>query len=200
MSARALMFAAVIVMTGVTGTARATETSPTGDAPAFAEVMGLFAARTHGRVAFTEVHELAMLKQPVKSSGELVYVAPDRLEKHTLEPKSETLVLDHGMLTAERGRHKYTVALSDAPQVIPFVESVRATLAGDRRALERYFAVSFAGDVAHWRLTLLPRDAAIAKSVQQIHMEGERDAIRTVEIRETDGDRSLLSIGPDLPP
>jgi Outer membrane lipoprotein carrier protein LolA-like len=194
------MFAAVTVLTGLTGPTRALETSPTTDAPAFAEVMALFAARTHGRVAFTEVHELALLKQPLKSSGELVYVAPDRLEKRTLAPKSETLVLDHGMLTAQRGRHTYTVALSDAPQVVPFVESVRATLAGDRGALEHYFAVSFAGDVAHWRLTLLPRDAAIAKSVREIHMEGERDAIRTVEIREADGDRSLLSIGPDLPP
>ncbi len=40
----------------------------------------------------------------------------------------------------------------------------------------------------------------VAKSVQQIRMEGEREAIRSVEIRETDGDRSLLTIGPDLPP
>jgi hypothetical protein len=174
--------------------------SPASEPPAFAEVMGLFAARTQGRVAFTETHELAMLKQPLTSSGELVYVAPDRLEKHTTEPKAETLVLDHGMLTAQRGRHTYTVALKDAPQVIPFVESVRATLAGDQAALERYFTTRFVGDAAHWRLTLLPRDAAIAKTVQQIRMEGERGAIHTVEIREADGDRSLLNIGPDLPP
>jgi hypothetical protein len=83
---------------------------------------------------------------------------------------------------------------------VPFVESVRATLAGDTAALERYFTVGFEGDAAHWRMTLLPREAAIAKSVKQIHMEGERDAIRTVEIRESDGDRSLLNIGPELPP
>lgn len=181
--------------------ARATESPPpAGDSPVFAEVMGLFAARTAGRVAFTEVHELAMLKQPLTSSGELVYVAPDHLEKRTTEPKAETLVLDHGMLTAQRGRHTYTVALKDAPQVVPFVESVRATMAGDRAALERYFTTRFEGDAAHWRLTLLPRDAAIAKSVQQIRMDGERASIRSVEIRETDGDRSLMSIGSDLPP
>lgn len=164
--------------------AAAAEAPPAG---AFAEVMGLFAARSHGRVAFTETHELAVLKQPVKSSGELVYVAPDRLEKRTLAPKAETLVLDHGMLTAQRGRHQYTVALSDAPQVVPFVESVRATLAGDAPALQRYFTVSFEGDAAHWGMTLRPRDAAVARSVRQIHLEGERDAIHTVEILESDG-------------
>jgi Outer membrane lipoprotein carrier protein LolA-like len=168
--------------------------------PAFAQVMALLAQRTQGRVAFSEVHELAMLKRPVKSSGELVYVAPDRLEKHTFEPQPQTLVLDHGVLSAQRGRHMYAVPLSDAPQVVPFVESVRATLAGDTAALERYFTVGFEGDLTHWRLSLVPRDPRIAKSVLAIHMEGERGAIRTVEIRESDGDRSLLTIGPEQPP
>ena len=37
------------------------------------------------------------------SSGELFYDAPDRLEKRTLTPSAESLVLDHGVLTAQRG-------------------------------------------------------------------------------------------------
>ena len=192
---------AAILALAVAGPVHALDSAPVASAaPAFAEVMALFATRTRGHVAFTEIHEMAMLKQPVESSGELIYVAPDRLEKHTLQPKPETLILDHGVLSAQHGRHQYTVALSEAPQVVPFVESVRATLAGDAAGLQRYFSVGFEGDVAHWRLTLLPRDAAIARSVKEIHMDGARDAIRTVEIRESDGDRSLLSIGPELPP
>ena len=192
---------AAILPLAVAGPVHARDAAPAANgSPAFAEVMGLFAARTRGHVAFTEIHEMAMLKRPVESSGELIYVAPDRLEKHTLQPKPETLVLDHGVLSAQHGRHKYTVALSEAPQVVPFVESVRATLAGDAAALQRYFSVSFEGDVTRWRLTLLPRDPAIARSVKEIHMDGARDAIRSVEIRESDGDRSLLSIGPELPP
>jgi hypothetical protein len=198
MSARALLTGIAAMLAGA-GAHAADTAAPAGGPSAFPEVMSLFAARTHGRVAFTEVHELAMLKQPVKSSGELTYVAPDRLEKRTTEPKAEVLVLDHGMLTAQRGHHRYTVALSDAPQVMPFVESVRATLAGDAAALERYFTVDFTGDVSQWQLTLAPRDAAVARSVRLIRMQGEHAAIRSVEILETDGDRSLLSIGPELP-
>jgi Outer membrane lipoprotein carrier protein LolA-like len=196
-----VILGATLALARVAGPLHALDGAPAANgAPAFAEVMGLFAARSRGHVAFTEIHEMAMLKQPVESSGELIYVAPDRLEKHTLQPKPETLILDHGVLSAQHGRHKYTVALSEAPQVVPFVESVRATLAGDTAALQRYFSVGFEGDVARWRLTLLPRDPAIAKSVKEIHMDGARDAIRTVEIRESDGDRSLLNIGPELPP
>lgn len=168
--------------------------------PAFAEVMTLLAARRHGHVPFTEVQNLAVLKAPLNSSGELLYEAPDRLEKRTLVPRAETLVLEHGVLSAQRGRHHYVVSLSDAPQVAPFVESVRATLAGDRAALERYFTTDFTGDVAHWQITLVPRDTATAKSVREVRIEGARDAIQTVAIRETDGDGSLLTIGPEISP
>ena len=86
---------------------------------------------------------MAMLERPLRSSGELLYEAPDHLEKHTLEPRPETLILEHGVLTAQRG-HRSQVSGCRLPQVVPFVESVRATLAGDRAALEHYFHVSSA--------------------------------------------------------
>jgi outer membrane lipoprotein-sorting protein len=168
--------------------------------PAFDELLKLLAARRHGHVTFTEVQELAMLDRPLQSSGELLYDAPDRLEKRTLKPKAQILVLDHGVLTARRGHRTYVMELRDYPQVVPFVESIRATLAGDRAALERDFRVQFDGTLAHWTLLLVPVDATLAGAVKHIRIEGERDEIRTVEIRHSDGDRSLLTIGPEVPP
>ena len=168
--------------------------------PAFDELLKLLAARRHGHVTFTEVQELAMLDRPLQSSGELLYDAPDRLEKRTLKPRVQNLVLEHGVLTARRGHRTYVMELRDYPQVVPFVESIRATLAGDRAALERFFRVQFDGTLAHWTLLLVPVDASLAGAVKDIRIEGERDAIRTVEIRHSDGDRSLLTIGPEVPP
>lgn len=168
--------------------------------PAFDELMSLLAARRHGHVSFTEVHEMAMLKEPLKSSGELLYEAPDRLEKRTLTPKPEVLVLDHGVLTARRGPRAHVFTLADYPQVVPFVESLRATLAGDRAALERYFAIGFEGDLARWTLNLTPKEATLAGSVSSVRLSGSRDAIREVEIRQSDGDRSLVTIGPEVTP
>lgn len=164
------------------------------------ELMALLATRRQGHVSFTEVHQMAMLKEPLKSSGELIYEAPDHLEKRTVTPKPESLVLDHGVLTAQRGTHRHVLTLADYPQVVPFVESIRATLAGDRAALERYFTVSLEGNLGSWTLQLAPRDATVARSVQQVRIRGERDAIRDVEIRQSDGDRSLVTIGPDVTP
>jgi hypothetical protein len=85
-------------------------------------------------------------------------------------------------------------------RVVPFVESIRATLAGDRASLERYFTVGFQGDLAHWTLQLTPKDATVARSVEQVRISGERDVIHEVEIRQSDGDRSLVTIGPDVAP
>jgi hypothetical protein len=157
-------------------------------------VMGALAERKHGHVSFTEKKFIAMLDKPVESSGELLYDAPDRLEKKTLKPKPEDLVLAGGVVSAQRGKHHYTLDLKQYPQVLPFIESIRATLAGDRAALARVFKVDFGGDFEHWTLDLVPLDAKLAKTVEGIHIEGEKDFIHTVEIREADGDRSLMTI------
>src|ERR1700722_15734278 len=103
------------------------------------QVMAMLAMRQHGRVEFIEQQFLAVLSHPVESSGELRYDAPDRLEKRTLKPHAETLVLSGEVLTLERAHSRRVMDLHAYPQVLPFVESIRATLAGDRRALEQLF-------------------------------------------------------------
>ncbi len=164
---------------------------PMGDLDA---VMHLLAARKHGRVEFVEQHFLAVLRRPIESSGELLYDAPDHLEKRTLLPHAETLVLDGGALTVERGGHRRVLDLHRYPQIQPFVESIRATLAGDRGALERVYRLEFAGSLPRWSLTLEPRDRELARVVQQVRIDGSRDELLRIEIRQPDGDRSLMTL------
>lgn len=163
-------------------------------------LMHELAARRHGHVAFTEVQHLAMLDRPLESSGELLYEAPDRLEKRTLRPRPETLVLERGTLSATRGQRTRTLELAAWPQLAPLLEGLRATLAGDRSALERVFNVTLDGDATHWILHLAPREAAAARVVRQVSIAGAGADLKTVEILAADGDRSVLSVGPELPP
>jgi hypothetical protein len=158
------------------------------------QVMHLLAARQHGEVSFVEQHFLSLLKRPVESSGELIYVAPSRLEKHTLEPRPETLVLVDDVLTVQRGRHGHVLDLKTYPQIQPFIESIRATLAGDRQALERLFRLDFSGNLSRWTLLLVPLDARVAKSVSQVQIDGARDNLLRVEIKQADGDRSVMTL------
>jgi Outer membrane lipoprotein carrier protein LolA-like len=158
------------------------------------EVMHVLSLRQHGRVEFVEQHFLAVLNHPIESSGEMRYDAPDHLEKRTLLPRPENLLLAGGELTVERGGHTRVLDLHRYPQIQPFVESIRATLAGDRAALERVFRVEFAGTVGQWSLTLFPLDRQLAKSVAEVRIDGMRDQLLRVEIRQADGDRSLMTL------
>ena len=149
---------------------------------------------------FTEVHTLAMLNgrcTPPASSCTTRLIA-SRSARCTRS--AESLLLDHGVLTARRGHRTDRLALCEYPQVVPFVESIRATLAGDREGLERFFALQFSGTLAHWSLRLVPTDPTVAHTVKEIRIEGERDSIHTVQISEADGDASLLTIGPEVGP
>ena len=83
--------------------------------------------------------------------------------------------------------------LQQYPQVLPFIESIRATLAGDRTALEHLFELEFAGDLAQWTLRLVPRDSQAASVVREIRIEGTQAAVRMIESRQADGDRSVMT-------
>ena len=162
-------------------------------------LMNLLARERSGQAAFTERKHLAILDQPVVSSGELRYRAPDRLEKLTLEPRRESLVLEGDTLTVERGERRHVLQLSDYPQVAAFIDSIRATLAGDRAALERAYALHLSGTPERWSLTLLPRDPAMAEVVLRIDIRGSRAALTGIGILQADGDRSVMDIRPLAP-
>jgi Outer membrane lipoprotein carrier protein LolA-like len=163
-------------------------------------LMHELAAHPSGHVTFTEVQHLAVLDRPLESSGELLYEAPDRLEKRILKPRSETLVLAHGVLSATRGKHTRSMDLAAWPQIAPLLESLRATLTGDRATLERIFSVELEGDAARWTLKLTPKDPEAARAVTRVIITGENAKLRTVETFQADGDRSLLTIGAELAP
>ena len=158
------------------------------------ELMQQLAQRQHGHVAFVERQSIALLERPLESSGELFYDAPDRLEKRTLLPKAESLVLEKGALTVRRGAHTYAVSLREYPQIVPFIDSIRATLAGDLIALERAYTLTFDATENDWTILLAPQDAKLAALVARIRISGSHDMIQTVEILRADGDRSVMAI------
>ena len=159
------------------------------------ELMQQLGQKKSGTATFVEKKYIAMLKQPLESSGELAFTAPDRLEKRTLKPKAEAVLLEGNKLTLERsdGR-KMSVNLSDRPEVSAFVESIRATLSGDRSALEHYYTPVLAGSSEEWQLKLTPLQARMQKVISQIRIAGSRAQVKTIEFLQADGDRSEMTI------
>ena len=166
-----------------------------GSENALDRLMALLAQRKHGEVTFVERDRLSVLTHPLKSSGVLIYDAPGHLEKRTLKPRPVDLVLDHGVLTMKRGGRTYHIDINSYPRIAPYIDAINNTLAGDRAALERLFRVGFEGDLAHWTLTLRPRDAHVSH-LRRIRIEGARDEIRSIAVVHTNGDRSRMTLGP----
>ena len=159
-------------------------------------LMQSLASSRSGSASFVEKKSIAMLDKPVESSGELFYTAPDRLEKRTLKPKSESMLLDKDKLIVEQRGKKHTLSLANYPEVAAFIDSIRGTLAGDRKALERSYKLSLDGDEQNWNLSLLPIEDKMKKVVAKINIAGAGNILHSIEIKQADGDRSLMTITP----
>lgn len=149
----------------------------------------------HAKARFVERKYLQMLDKPLELTGTLEYRAPDHLERRTLTPKPESFVVDGDRLRLENARgHQRTLALQDHTVLWAFVESIRATLNGDLAQLERFYAVSLDGDAQRWQLSLTPKVPKMSAIIRLIRIGGSGGAIRTVEIQETRGDRSVMTV------
>ncbi len=150
---------------------------------------------------FVERKYMAVLSRPLESSGTLLFRSPDYVEKHTLKPKIESVVLDHGVLTVENPARNFkrTVVVQEYPAVWALVESIRATLAGDLPSLTRFYKIELEGESAHWKMRLLPLDAKTSAAVREILISGRGHRVDSFETVEPNGDHALMQVTEDTP-
>jgi outer membrane lipoprotein-sorting protein len=158
------------------------------------------AERPAGQSRYTETKTSALLREPLKSSGTLRYKKPAFLEKRVQTPFEEILTVDGDRMTWEKpaANKKHTMALRDYPAVWGFIESMRATLNGDAKTLQRFYKVRLDGDERQWTLVLLPSDSDMAQFIRVIRISGSNTRLSTVEIEEAGGDRSLMSLREEM--
>jgi Outer membrane lipoprotein carrier protein LolA-like len=168
--------------------------APAADAPGFESLMAELARHPHRRASFIEQRSSALLDHPVTARGELRFDAPDRLEMTTSSPRHETLLLEHGVATLTRGDRRFALALSDHPELVPLLDSIRATLAGDRVALEANFTPAFEARDDRWTLALTPRGERAAALVKVVRIEGDAAVVQRVTVERTNGDRSQMDV------
>jgi Outer membrane lipoprotein carrier protein LolA-like len=193
-----LVFAAILLL--LPGLCHA-DSACAEQAPAWGmpQLMQSMAGVKSSRKKFTERKFMSVLTTPLESSGTLSYRAPAWLEKHTLHPRDEKMVLDHGIIyIANRaGQVQRSMMVDQYPAIGAFVESIRATLAGDQKALDKYYRAMLAGNASRWHLQLTPKDPATLEVVREIRMKGRGNLIDTIEILEANGDRSVMTVTAD---
>ncbi|GGI20038.1 LolA-related protein [Oxalicibacterium faecigallinarum] len=158
------------------------------------QLMASLAQTKPAKVNFVEKKYISTLDRPVESSGEMFYTPPDKLEKRTIKPKPERMLLERDMITLERGKHKFAIDLNESPELAALIESIRATLAGDRRSLELNYVVALTGTREQWKLALTPSNLQARQKVKRITLSGTAGEVREVEVQQADGDRSVMTI------
>jgi outer membrane lipoprotein-sorting protein len=159
------------------------------------DLMRTLSQNKRQEATFVEKRYLSVLDKPLVSSGELSFVPPNRLEKRTLKPKPESLVVDGDVLIVEQSnRRQRRLRLQEHPEISAFVESIRGTLAGDRSALESVYSLELSGSAEQWRLSLVPRQEEMARIISQIRIAGSQADLTTIEFDFADGDRSEMTV------
>ena len=145
---------------------------------------------------FVETRHLALLTRPLQLKGRLTYERPNRLSKHILSPFDELISVEGDALTVlNRSKgEQHLLSLREQPALRALVESVRATLAGDLAQLERHYRVELSGARGSWRMLLAPLDSQVRGYVETIALAGTDARVTRIEIVETGGDRSVMTI------
>lgn len=165
-----------------------------------AELLAQFAQHPHQHARFAEQTWSRVLTHPINTSGELYFDAPDRLEKKTLTPAPEDLLVEGENVTVTRGAHRRSFRIDEFPRLRPLLEGLRATLAGDLPGLTAHFAVMAEPLESGWLLTLQPLPGAVQPLFQRIEIRGRDGFVQSLQIERERGEKSLMTISPAEPP
>ncbi|MBA2673229.1 MAG: outer membrane lipoprotein carrier protein LolA [Ramlibacter sp.] len=148
------------------------------------------------RGSFEQRKSIKGFRNPMVSHGDFV-VAHDRgVIWRTQEPFASTLVVTRGRVLTRQadGTVARRLSAADEPAVRAISETLFALMAADLAALGQRFQIE--GETSGkdgWRLVLRPRDAALARWLARVDLEGDR-YLRTVRLQEASGDQTLIRL------
>lgn len=149
------------------------------------------------RARFEDRKEMDLLDEPLVSRGRLYYQRPDRLHMVTESPARQSVTLVGATVRiaqADLGRTQ-SADLSGSEIAKAVVSSVLYALGGRVDALLPLYRCQAAALDGGWRLTLVPRQASLARVVDRLVVRVGRDgSLREVEVDESNGDRSVMTI------
>ena len=151
-------------------------------------------AKTRGVVAdFHEQKQIALLEQPLESTGTVYFAPPDRFTRVTRTPAATRLVLDGTRMRFEDATGQSGAELGANPVARQFAENMIALWSGDRARLEKLYRLDFHAEGARWQLVLVPRPATLARFIQSLTLRGDGPQMQEMELIEADGDRTLTT-------
>lgn len=150
---------------------------------------------------FVEYRFSRFTRTPVRSAGELAYLAPGHLRRTVTAPRAETTTIHDGQIRIERqGQKDRTVALARVPELAALLASVSGLLGGDAAALSAGFTITLEGGQGAFALALAPKQAAMARKLARIRVFGHDDGVSCLVFVEPDAEQNIVILDPDLVP
>ena len=165
--------------------------------------MHQFSRTVHAKLVFRETRNSAFIVTDLVTEGNIEYRRPDYIEKNTVSPIVEKIVIDGDSMSIEKVVHsrkgddkvqiqKYSV--QSHPVLATAVASLRAMLGGDVVRIRKDFEIKLDGSRADWQLNLTPTNPEILKYFDQIALYGSDARIQKVVSIQTNGDQSMLEL------
>jgi hypothetical protein len=161
------------------------------------EILAGLARVERSDATFEETRHIAALTAPVDPARDAALRAARPTSRWWCRRRWRSACRVSGTTLTIEGRNGVReVRLGDMPAIAGWVESVRATLAGDAPALGRHFTVRASGDISRWQLDLTPLSTELAAFVTRVTISGANAQIGRIDVIERRGDRSEMVVSP----
>lgn len=174
--------------------ASAAEVAQSAGNPALVSQIASRLAQARGvRAQFTQTQTLAAMKQPLVSTGSLLFFRDRGVIWQIDTPYKATYVItDAGVTEVDANGQRVTAHSAQGTRGVAQVSKMmRAMLGGDLSALYSQFDVQAEGSAAQWRMQLTPNQPQIAQSIKGLQMDGG-DYLQSLRITLANGDVTKL--------
>ena len=158
---------------------------------------------SYARLNFVETRQSMFLSTDMVIEGNIEYRAPDYIEKVTVSPMSEKILVDGDTMLVEKltysRDHDAVVetkhySIESHPVLKATVGSIRYILAGNSEMLGEYYEMSISGQCENWTLELTPRTVEISDYAQKIILSGNESSILKYVTIQAYGDESVMTL------
>jgi outer membrane lipoprotein-sorting protein len=145
------------------------------------------------RAQFTQTQTLAAMKQPLVSTGSLLFFRDRGVIWRIDTPYQATYVItDSGVAEVDANGRRVTARNAQGTRGVAQVSKMmRAMLGGDLSALYSQFDVEAEGSATQWRMQLSPNQPQIAQSIKSLQMNGS-EFLQSLRITLANGDVTQL--------
>ncbi len=138
----------------------------------FADVAAQLAAPTVLRGNFTQSRKIALLEQPLQSSGSFL-LSDMGLYWRQDKPLASVMIADgERLLQQVDGGSLQAIDVAKNPMVLTFSTSFLSIFNGSEAELRSHFAVEFLAGEDGWSIQLIPTEYPMSEAIETINLRG----------------------------